>query len=353
MMTNQNTKNIFFLILSLFILFNVIQTSRIPVWLDCDPGIDDALAMLLAGHNSRIKLLGISTTFGNQDIQKTTNNALGLAEFFDMSEVDINQGFAYKYLEINIPISGEKFHGESGFADVVLPVNKKPLLKQRLLPHMFEVITSQKEKVTIIAVGPLTNIALFLKAYPDVKNYIEEIAVMGGAIGQGNVAGLAAEFNIFNDPHAAHVVFHSGIKVIMFPLDVTHQLDINEAIKRRISELNSRISRSIISSLDYYTKMIKKHSNVTKIPLHDPCPVAYIINKDLFETTFINVEVEIDSVLSRGRTLCDLHNFSERTPNVHVATKVHVEEFWKVMFAAINQANEKSLYGRNERKEDI
>jgi len=217
--------------------------TRFPVWLDCDPGHDDAMAIILAAYHQKIHLLGISTVAGNQSIDKVTNNALDVLELIGKHDIDVVKG-AEKAIIREIMLAPE-IHGESGLDGCNLPKSEKSYLKKNAIVHIFETIMAHPINVTVVATGMLTNIALLLKTFPEVKPKITEIVFMGGAMGMGNYSPCA-EFNIWNDPEAAHIIVQSGLKVVMVPLEVTH---------------TALCSKDIIKTLhDKQTKMCSENS---------------------------------------------------------------------------------------------
>jgi len=176
---------------------------------------------------------------------------------------------------------------------------------------MYQIIKMHPEKVTIIATGPLTNVALLLQTYPEIKKYIEQIVFMGGAIGLGNVSP-AAEFNIATDPDAAHIVFHSNVKVVMVPLEVTHTVLATKELITNFTAMGTVLSKSIADCLWVFADYYFVYEKLTGAPLHDTCAVAYVINPDLLECELMNVEVERSSQFNNGRTVCDLKGVTNR-----------------------------------------
>ena len=203
---------------------------------------------------------------------------------------------------------------------------------------IFEHLKASATPVTIIATGPLTNIALLLINYPHVTKYIEKIVFMGGAIGSGNT-GPAAEFNIQVDPEAAHVVFESNIPLYMVPLEVTHTALITSNVLDSIKSLNSNFSQIIVDLLLFFQSTYQRVFRMEEPPLHDPCAVAFVISPDLFECRLMRVDVERASALSYGQTVCDIYDMSSKRKNVHVCTKMDVDKFWAMMIESIRKAD--------------
>ena len=247
----------------------------------------------------------------------------------------------------------DEIHGESGLEthskmpfpklpdEAYLHLKKLNETNFHFTTIIYEHLKGSKNPVTIIATGPLTNVALLLINYPDVKKYIEKIVFMGGAIGSGNT-GPAAEFNIQVDPEAAHIVFESNISLFMVPLEVTHTALVTPAILDSIRPLNSNFSNIVIDLLLFFQNTYKTIFKMDSPPLHDPCAVAFVINPDMFEFRLMRVDVEISSLLSYGQTVCDIYDMSTKKKNVHVCTKMNLEKFWSMMVDAIFLADKMS-----------
>jgi inosine-uridine nucleoside N-ribohydrolase len=318
-------------------------SNKIPVWLDCDPGQDDMMAIILAAYNDRIHLLGISTVAGNHTVDNVTQNTLNILELTDLNYIDVVKGVSSALTKTTFTVT-QQVHGKTGMDGAKLPFSGKSPLPKNAIVHLYETILSHPKPVTIVATGALTNIALLLKIFPEVVTKIEEIVIMGGAIAECNVdSGI--EFNIANDPEAAHLVFHSDLKVTMVPLDVTHTVLCTKEIINKFVEMDTEFSKIITDCLMFYADEYFKQYKMIGAPLHDPCAVAFVINRELFEYSLMNVEVETQSSLSRGRTVCDLYGSSDRPKNVQVCTKIDVDRFWNLMFDAVERANSQSKYG--------
>eukprot|EP01080_Neovahlkampfia_damariscottae_P008394 gene8394-219_t len=312
------------------------------VWLDCDPGHDDAMAIILAGHNDKIELLGISTVCGNQTVEKTTLNALKTCHVSGLDHIDVVKG-QHQPLVAKVKICPE-IHGESGLDGPEFPkVERKPV-DEKAVNYMYKVISKQKQKVHIVATAQLTNIALLLSIYPEVKSNIDTIVFMGGAIGMGNTSP-GAEFNIECDPEAAKIVMESGLNIVMVPIEVTHHVLVTKKILKRLQDMNSKFSNFVKELLLFFQDSYLKTFNFGDPPLHDPCAVAYVVNPDLFETQFMRVDVDTFPT-SYGRTNCDLYSFSKLPKNVTVALKIDVEKFWNLMFDSFEKTNAISILNK-------
>jgi inosine-uridine nucleoside N-ribohydrolase len=301
----------------------------IPVILDCDPGHDDAIALLLALASPELELLGVTTTYGNQTLEKTTANALRVLELVGRTDVPVAAG-ADRPLERELVVAAH-VHGESGLDGPSLPDATSTVVDDDAIAFIAQLIEETTKAVTLVPTGPLTNVAHYLEVHGAAG--IERIVLMGGAIAEGNVTP-AAEFNIWCDPDAAARVFASGLDVTMIGLDVTHRAILGPAVEERlraagrigtfVSELNAFLSR-------YHTATYGWDG----APIHDAVAVAHVIRPGLVETRHRNVEVELASELNRGRTVVDLWNRTDRAPNANVGVDLDTDAFFDLLVERI------------------
>jgi inosine-uridine nucleoside N-ribohydrolase len=299
--------------------------TPIPILLDCDPGHDDALALLLALASPEVELLGVTTVAGNQTVEKTTANALRVLALAGREEVPVAVG-------ADRPLVRERFvaayvHGETGLDGTELPVPSARPLEE----HAVDFLAARVDGVTLVATAPLTNVALLLARYPEARP--ERIVLMGGAIAEGNVTP-AAEFNVWADPEAAKRVFASGIDVTMVGLDVTHRALVTTDHKERLREAG-RVGRAAAELLDFYDRFHREVYGFDGSPIHDAVALAYAFRPDLLETRDRNVEIECESELCRGRTVVDLWRRTGREPNAHVAVGIDAEGFLELLVERI------------------
>ncbi|KAI8394252.1 Inosine/uridine-preferring nucleoside hydrolase domain-containing protein [Radiomyces spectabilis] len=313
----------------------------IPVWLDCDPGHDDAMAMILAAYHPKLRLLGISTCYGNQSHEKTLRNAVCFAKAAGIT-VDIVPGQSKPIMRE--PIEAPSIHGESGLdGTFAMPAfDESLILKANAVLHLAELLRSSKEKINLVATGPLTNYALLITLFPELKEKIEKLLFMGGAVGEGNWTP-AAEYNILADPEAANIVMHSGLDVYMVPLEVTHMAGVTEKALADLSVAcnDSEFSRLIVELMCFFKQTYKDVFGFDCPPLHDPCAVAALCCPNLFKFTRMGVDVITDNGATLGQTLCDTYNRFP-FPKVNVATNIDAEEFMKIMMDMCALANERS-----------
>ncbi len=300
--------------------------SRIPVLLDCDPGHDDAIALLLALASPELELLGVTTVHGNQTLAKTTANALRVLELAGRADVPVAAG-AERPLARELRVAAH-VHGESGLDGPVLPAPVHRPVGQRGVDFMIERIAGNPRPVTLVATGPLTNVALALEQ--GIAANVERIVLMGGAIGEGNITP-AAEFNVWADPEAADRVLHSGLDVTMVGLDVTHKALLTRAMARELRG-RGRIGAFVADLADFYTRYHEETYGWDGAPVHDAVALAAVVDPALVETRHRNVEVELVSELCLGRTVVDLWRRTDRAPNAHVAVDLDVERFFGLLF---------------------
>ena len=309
------------------------MTSRlsIPVLIDCDPGHDDAMALLLALASPELDLLGVTTVHGNQTLAKTTANALRVLEFAGRGDVPVAAG-ADRPLVRDARVA-EHVHGESGLDGPDLPPPQGAPAAAHAVGFLAERIRSAGRPVTLVPTGPLTNVALLLARHPDVAAGVERIVLMGGAIAEGNITP-AAEFNIWVDPEAARRVFASGLDVTMVGLDVTHRALMTPEHAERLREAG-RVGAMVAELWAFYHRFHARVYEFPGTPVHDALAVAHVIRGDLLRTEHRNVEIDCTSELCRGRTVVDLWRISGREPNAHVGVEVDGDAFLDLLVVRI------------------
>jgi purine nucleosidase len=296
------------------------------ILLDCDPGLDDALALLLAQGDRNIELVAVTTVGGNVSIEKTTRNALELREYLGFSDVPVAAGTGEP---LSGPVqSAEHVHGEDGLGNVVLPKAKLTTSESHAVDLIIETLRAAPGEIHLVATGPLTNIALALRKEPAIVDLVASFTIMGGSYTRGN-ATPAAEFNIYADPEAAAEVFAAGWRVTMVGLDLTLQAIVDEGIVDRMHQLG-RLGVELIAPLaTFWTNPLDDEWDGQA--LHDVCAVAYVARPDLFTTKLARVDVELAGEFTRGMTVVDFH--SER-PNALIPTRLDVPGFWDYVHEA-------------------
>jgi inosine-uridine nucleoside N-ribohydrolase len=289
-----------------------------PIILDCDPGHDDAIALLLGLASPEVELLGVTTVHGNTTLDKTTANALRVLELAGRQDVPVARG-ADRPLARELSVA-EHVHGKSGLDGPALPPPQGRPVPQHAVEFLAEHLGPG---VVLVATGPLTNVALLLERHPGVVP--GRIVLMGGSIGLGNVTP-AAEFNIWADPDAASRVFESGLDVTMVGLDVTHKALLTPERRERL-RATGRIGAVVAELVDFFGEYHRETYGWPGPPIHDALALAHVIDPTLLETRLCHVAVETESELCRGRTVCDLYGRTGKPPTAQVATDVDADGF--------------------------
>jgi purine nucleosidase len=304
--------------------------SARKIIIDTDPGQDDAVAILLALASPDLEVLGITPVAGNVPLPLCVANARRVCELAGRTDIAIHPG-ADRPLTREL-VTAEHVHGKSGLDGHALPAPTMPV--QDLPAAEFIVETLRREPpgaVTLCPLGPLTNIALALRAAPDIAGRIAEIVLMGGAYFEvGNITP-AAEFNIYVDPEAARDVFASGVRLTVMPLDVTHKALTSRARIDAFRALGTPVGDAVVGWTDFYERFDKEKYGSQGGPLHDPCVIAYLLKPELFSGRFINVEIETQSDLTRGMTVADWWGVTDRTPNATFMGDVDADGFFALL----------------------
>lgn len=306
------------------------------VILDCDPGHDDAVSIIIAASKkSDLNILGITTVAGNVEVEKNTLNALKVAELLKI-EAPVVQG-AKRPLVKQSEIAPE-IHGDTGMDGPELPEPKKTVHSGHAVDFIIEQVKASEEKVTLVPTGPLTNIGMALIKAPEIKENIDEIVLMGGGT-FGNWTP-AAEFNIYVDAEAAKVVFESGIPIAMFGLDVTHQVIATPDIVERVGKIDNNIAQFVKELLIFFGQAYKDHFGFNGGPIHDACTTMYLMKPEIFDMQHVNVSIETKGEFSYGMTAVDKLNVTSLEPNTQFAWSVDQDEFWNVFEAVLESYGE-------------
>ena len=295
--------------------------------LDCDPGIDDALAIAFAHGHPGIELVGITTVAGNVGLAKTTANALAVSEFVGAAGTPVTAGCAGPLLRP--ALDARHVHGDSGLGGAVLPPATASPAPGHAIDYIVDTVGAAPGEITLVATGPLTNIALAVKREPRLADWVRRFVIMGGSAGRGNVTP-AAEYNIWADPEAAAAVFRAGWTVTMLGLDVTLRTGATEAVLRRMSELGQLGTGLLLPALEQYHSV----SEPAGPPVHDVCAVAWVAEPDLFGLVPARVQVEVAGQFTAGMTVTDFDFPGEvGSGNAQVAMRIDADRFWDVTLA--------------------
>ena len=311
--------------------------NREKIILDCDPGHDDAVAMMIAAISPKIDLLGITVVAGNQKLEKTVKNALKVCNHLNLN-IPVYSGMSRPM--IREQVIADDIHGETGLDGPVFEEVKIEVEKKHAVNFIIDTLMNSEEKITLVPTGPLTNIAMAMRFEPRIIKKIKRIILMGGAYQLGNITP-AAEFNILADPDAAHVVFTSGTDLTMMGLDLTRQAQATSEVIDKIKSLNNKASELFVDLMEFFASTQKEVFGWPAPPVHDPTTIAYIIDPSCIEVKPMFCEVEIWSERSYGRTLCDYFGILKKKPNVDVAVKLDFDKFWNIIYENLK------LYGNH------
>lgn len=298
---------------------------------DCDPGHDDAMALLLALGSPELEVLGVTTVAGNQTLEKTTANAIRVLDFVGRADIPVAAG-AERPLVRERSIAAE-VHGDSGLDGPVLPPPSRPAGPAHAVDWMAGALRSHPEPVTLVATGPLTNIALLLAHHPELVDRIARLVLMGGAIGEGNVTP-AAEFNIWVDPEAAHRVFTAGLDVTMVGLDVTHRALMTPTHAEHLAATGAA-GRLVADLYEFFVRYHRRTYGWDGAPVHDALAMAHVIDPRLLTTLHRGVRIDTGDELCRGRTHVDVSGHAGWPATCHVATEVDADRFFRLLLERI------------------
>ena len=303
-----------------------------PIILDCDPGHDDALAILLALARPELRLLGVTTVAGNSTVENTTRNALAVLTLLGRTDVPVAQGAA-KPLRRAL-VTAAHVHGQSGLEGADLPAPAVGPIAEDAVTFIARQVEQSAEPLTLVATGPLTNVALFRASHPELWQRLDSICLMGGSIGEGNISA-SAEFNIWVDPDAAAAVFDGGRPLTMVGLDVTHEARVTLADADVMAARGNRTGLVFADLLRFFARFHAEHYGWDGSPIHDAVAVAHLLGLGLVETHPYRVDIETESDLTRGRTVVDLHGVSGKPANAQVGVKVDRPRFVELLLEAV------------------
>ncbi|MDA3645781.1 nucleoside hydrolase [Saccharopolyspora indica] len=294
------------------------------ILIDCDPGIDDALALGLAHGSPALEVVGVTTVGGNVELEHTTDNALRLRDFYGM-DAPVARGAGRPL--VREPRTAGEVHGNSGLGGAVLPAPKSELSGQHAVDFIIDALAASPGEISLTAVGPLTNIALALRKEPRITEWVKEFVIMGGSFTRGNT-NPAAEFNIVADPEAAAVAFGAPWRTVMIGLDLTHQARASAEVRAGFADLGRLDAELLTPCLDFYGSHVSYQEKGPAI--HDACAVAYVIDPGLFESVPARVDVETQGRFTSGMTVTDFAAPAD-AHNAIVPTELNTEGFWSLV----------------------
>lgn len=307
--------------------------SKHPMLLDCDTGVDDAVAILLTKHLKTLELVAVTCVAGNVEVEHTTENTLRVLELAGLGRIPVYRG-AEKPL-FGEQVTAHHVHGRNGLNDLELPPAKRAAEALPAWDAIYETAKRYAGELTIVAIGPLTNLALAIMKYKELPRLIKRIVVMGGAAAGGNVTP-SAEFNVYADPEAADMVFSSGAQVFMCGLDVTMESYFTPA---ELDELGALGSKQAVFARDVLQGILRFYMGygLSGVAFHDPVTVLYADDDSFFQTEHVWIRVETKGKLTRGKTVTDLYSDRQMEHNAYIVTKADREEFKKRVFENIAQ----------------
>lgn len=299
--------------------------------MDVDPGHDDAVALMLACGSPELELLAVTTVAGNVPLPKTTNNALRVLSLIGREDIPVAAG-ASAPLKRQLT-TAENVHGESGLDGPEIPDATFGPDDRDAVELIADTLRESPEPVTLIPTGPLTNVAVFLREHPELKERVSRISLMGGSIMLGNTTP-AAEFNIYVDPEAAREVFGSDVPITVSGLDITHQAGAGPTERERLRH-SGRLGGVVAEFCEFFASTYERIYGFDAPPLHDPVAVAAVLAPDLIEIRPMRVDVECEGELTRGETVCDFYGITGKPPNAEVGIKLNRESFFDLLCDAL------------------
>ncbi len=311
--------------------------EKLPIIIDCDPGQDDAITLLLAMSAPEVlDILGITTVAGNVPLDLTTRNARLMCDIAGRDDVRVFAG-CVKPLQREL-VTAENVHGKTGIDGIEIVDPRTPLEETHAVDFITETLeAAESASVTLVLMGPLTNIATAIKKNPAVISKVAEVVMMGGAMRESGNISPCAEFNIFVDPHAADIVFQSGLPITVMGLDVTHQVLSTPERRDRLRAIDNEVSRAAAAMLDFYNRFDSAKYGTSGAPLHDPCTVAYLLQPELFAGKRCNLTVETNSELTMGHTAVDFWHVTDRPKNVNWVHSVNADGFYDLLFDSLGR----------------
>lgn len=301
--------------------------EKTKIILDCDPGHDDAVAIMLAANSPRLDLLGITVVAGNQTLENTRRNALRVVQWLGV-DVPVYAGCGRPM--IREKITAGDIHGESGLDGPVFPPLTRTLESEHAVNYIIRTLMASDDDITMVTTGPMTNLAMAMRMEPKIMDKIRRIVLMGGSYTNGNVTP-AAEFNIIADADAAYVCFTSGCPITMVGLDVTRKVLCYPAIVERMGKIGNEASRLFVDLMGHFCRTQKEIFGWEGGPLHDPVTIAYLIDPSVLTTKPMNTQIDIRSVQSYGRTNCDYFGYMGLPATADVAIDIDAGRFWDIV----------------------
>ena len=301
-----------------------------PIIIDCDPGQDDAVMLLMAlASPDDLDILGITTVAGNVPLALTERNARLIVELAGRRDVPVYAGCSRPM--VRELVTAEEVHGRTGIDGFNIHDPAVPLEPRHAVDYLVDTLMAADRPITLVPTGPLTNVAMAMVKEPRIVGRIDEIVLMGGAMREGGNSTPSAEFNILVDPHAAHVVFGCGRPLTAMGLDVTHQVLTTPERLAAVAAIGTPVARQVHAMLEFYDRHDIAKYGTNGGPLHDPCTIAYLLRPELFQGKHVNVAIEIHSELTIGQTVVDFWNVTDRPANTNWIHTADAAGFYALM----------------------
>lgn len=295
------------------------------ILLDTDPGIDDALAILLALASSEVSVDGLSIVHGNCSLEQGTRNALSVLELANAGSIPVAKGCELPLVQLSL--LAPETHGSTGLGYAHLPEPRIQPIRQHAVDFLIERILASPGEITLVAIGPLTNVALAIRQEPRLVDSLADLIIMGGALrAEGNTTALA-EFNTYVDPHAAHIVYHAGIPTTLVPLDVSYQCILTLQDVQRLQRIDSPITQFVADATRFYMEFHDEYQSIEGCVINDPLALALAFAPDLCTYRELPVDVDLSGGISMGKTAADFYNYDRKAPNMKVALSVRARDF--------------------------
>ena len=302
----------------------------LPIIIDTDPGQDDAVAILLALASPELEVLGITAVAGNVPLSLTEINARKICELAGKPDIKVYAGAIRPMFQTLV--TAEYVHGKTGIDGPILPDPKMPLQKQYGVDFIIETLMGRPTgTITLCTLGPLTNIGLALVKEPRIAQRIKRIIAMGGGFFEGGNVTPAAEFNIYVDPHAARLVFDSGVPITLVPLDCTHQALTTAKRVKKFREMSNNSGPAVADLLEFFERFDSEKYGTDGGPLHDPCVIAWLLHPEMFTSRNVNVAVECESQLTFGMTVVDWWGITGRKINATVCRRIDSDKLFELL----------------------
>jgi purine nucleosidase len=302
---------------------------------DTDPGIDDACAILLALASPELSLEGLSIVHGNSSLEQGTRNALSVLELGNAGHIPVAKGCELPLVQPSL--LAPETHGETGLGYADLPAPRARPVRQHAIDFLIEQILAAPGEITLVAIGPLTNVALAIRQEPRIVETLRELIIMGGALRhEGNTTALA-EFNTYVDPHAAQIVYHAGIPTTLVPLDVTYQCILTPADVKRLQKIGSPITQFIVDATRFYMEFHDEFQSIEGCVINDPLALALTFAPELCTYQQLPVDVDLSGGICLGKTVADFYNYGKEPANLRVALGVRARDFMELFLERVER----------------